>query len=55
MNDNINTESIFSYKDNKGERFYSPNPLFAQARAEHYNTNSVFVETYEVPPITDKK
>ncbi len=55
MNDNINTESIFSYKDNKGERFYSPNPLFAQARAEHYNTNSVFVETYEVPPIPEKK
>ena len=50
-----NIESIYSYKDGKGERYWTPNSLFAYARAEALGTNSVFVETYAVPPIPEKK
>ena len=49
-----NIESIFSYKDGKGERYWTPNPHFAQARAEVFGTNSVFVEAYAVPPLPEK-
>jgi hypothetical protein len=50
-----NIESIFSYKDGKGERYWTPNGLLAHARAEALGTNSVWVENYEVPPLPEKK
>ena len=59
MNDEIkntddNTESIYSYEDKAGETFWSPNPILAHARAEHYGTNDVYVEVYSVPPSITK-
>lgn len=53
--ENENIESIYSYKDKTGERFWTPNGLFAQARAEAFGTEHVYVERYEVPPMVDKK
>jgi hypothetical protein len=53
--DNENIESIYSYKDENGERFWTPNPILAQSRAETFGTETVWVETYEVPPLPDKK
>ena len=53
--DNENIESIYSYKTKDGEKFWSPNPHFAYARAEALGTDTVYVETYPVPPMEDKK
>lgn len=50
-----NIESIFNYTDKTGERYWTPNPLFAHARAEQLGTDKVYVEHYEVPPMEDKK
>lgn len=52
---NENIESIYNYVDQKGERFWTPNGILAHARAEAIGTNKVYVETYEVPPIQEKK
>ena len=52
--ENENIESIFSYRDDEGTKFWTPNPTFAHARAEAYGTNHVYVEHYEVPPIVNK-
>jgi hypothetical protein len=43
-------EEIYSYKNNKGDRFYTPNPILAQARAELFGTDNVYVETYKITP-----
>jgi hypothetical protein len=40
------TEEIYSYKNDEGERLHTPNPLLAQARAEVFGTDKVYVETY---------
>jgi hypothetical protein len=40
------TEEIYSYKNDEGERLHTPNPLLAQARAEAFGTDKVYVETY---------
>jgi len=50
-----NIESIYSYKDGKGERYWTPSAIYAYARAEALGTNNVYVETYAVPPMVDKK
>lgn len=52
MNDEVNkieddtTDSIYYYKNEMGEKFTTPNPILAQARAEHYGTDNVYVEIY---------
>ena len=53
--ENENIESIYSYKDKDGQKFWTPNPILAQARAEAFGTEHVYVEHYEVPPMVDKK
>lgn len=60
MNDEIkntddNTESIYSYEDNTGETFWTPNPTLAFARAEFYGTDRVSVLSYEVPPLPENQ
>lgn len=60
MNDEIkntddNTESIYSYEDNAGETFWTPNPTLAFARAEFYGTDRVSVLSYEVPPLPENQ
>lgn len=49
-----NKEFIYSYKDKEGTRYYTPNAILAHARAEQIGTNSVYVESYNVPPVTEK-
>ena len=51
---NENIESIYSYRDQHGEKFWTPNPILAQARAEAFGTEHVYVEKYEVPPLPEK-
>lgn len=51
---NENVESIYNYKDNKGETIWTPNPTLAFARAEFYGTDRVSVLSYEVPPLPEK-
>lgn len=54
MNDtlNENKEAIFSYRDSSGEKYWTPNPILAQSRADEHGTDKVFVEYYDV---TEKK
>ena len=54
IENNENIESIYSYKDQEGQKFWTPNPILAQARAVEFGTNDVWVETYEVPPLPNK-
>jgi hypothetical protein len=49
MNDDNNTESIYSYEDTVGETLWTPNVILAHARAEYYGSD-VSVEVYDVPP-----
>ena len=51
---NDNVESIYSYKNKAGESFWTPNPIFAFARAEALGTVRVSVQTYEVAPLPEK-
>lgn len=51
---NNNIESIYSYKDQNGEVYWSPNPTLAFARAEAFGTVRVSVVSYEVPPLPEK-
>lgn len=52
--DNENIESIYNYKDQNGETFWTPNPTLAFARAETLGTIRVQVFSYEVPPLPEK-
>lgn len=36
---------LYWYKDNTGVRRYTPNSIFARARAEFFGTNDVYIET----------
>jgi|LauGreDrversion4_2_1035121.scaffolds.fasta_scaffold122132_3 hypothetical protein len=46
MTEEIKNEEleIFYYYDSKGKKYFTPNLLFAQVRANYYNTIKVFVE-----------
>lgn len=54
INNNENIESIYNYKDQNGETFWTPNPTLAFARAEALGTIRVQVFSYEVPPLPEK-
>lgn len=47
------TIKIFYYTVD-GVKYYTPNPIFAHARAEKNGTD-VYYETYEVDAIVEKK
>lgn len=53
--ENENIESIYSYKDQEGTKYWTPNNIFAHARAGELLTEKVWVEHYEVPPLPEKK
>lgn len=53
--DNENTESIYSYKTKDGEKFWTPNAIYAYARAEALGTHTVYEEHYDAPPTVEKK
>ena len=44
----INTEDVvmYYYYDNTKTKRWTPNAIFATARAEHYGTKDVFVKKY---------
>lgn len=35
---------IYYYYNDKNQRMYTSNPIFAESRAQYYGTNEVFVE-----------
>lgn len=52
---NENIEAIYSYKNKDGQKFWTPNALFAYARAEALGTGTVYEEHYDVPAMVEKK
>jgi len=52
---NENIEDIYSYKNLDGQKFWTPNALFAYARAQTLGTNIVYEEQYDVPAMAEKK
>jgi len=51
---NENKEFIYSYKDEVGIRYFTPNVNLAHARAAVLGTNSVYATSYDVPPMEEK-
>ena len=43
-NTEMSVVEIFYYYNDKGQRLYTSNEIFADARAQQYGTDKVFVE-----------